>query len=111
MVMKAVLTTAFLAVSLGLAGPQSQPPAGPSDSATQRDHGRSLFSAKCGKCHNQDGLKKLPDGSTLLARLSSRKNPQELLDTRLKSMTAEDRNAVSLYVGDLLNQFRSAEKK
>lgn len=107
--MKLMLTITFAAV-LPLALGQSPSPTVPSDKAAQREHGRAVFSSKCGQCHNQDGMKKLPDGSTLLGRLSLRKDPQAMLGTRLKSMTAEDRSAVSLYVEGLLTQFRSENK-
>jgi|SRR5215467_14502972 len=109
--MKLMLTVTLAAAVFPLTFSQSQSPTAPSESAAQREHGRAVFSTQCGKCHNEDGMKKLPDGSTLLGRLSSRKDPQSLLGTRLKSMTAEDRSAVSLYVEGLLTQFRSTEKK
>ena len=107
--MKLMLTIIFAAV-LSLALGQSRSPTAPSASGAQREHGRAVFLSKCGQCHNEDGMKKLSDGTTLLGRLSSRKDPQALLSTRLKSMTAEDRSAVSLYVEGLLTQFRSQNK-
>lgn len=108
--MKVVCVVAFITLLLPAARLQSQSPP-TSEVAAQREHGRSVFSKQCGKCHNEDGMKKLSDGSTLLGRLSARKDPQALLDTRLKSMSPQDRSAVSLYVSDLLTGFRSIEKK
>ena len=81
------------------------------DGATVREQGRRIFTDHCGKCHDENARKKLSDGSTLLTRLSTSKDPLALLGTRLKSMTADDRSAVLSYVEDLLSQFRSAEKK
>lgn len=107
--MKLMLTITFATV-FTLALGQSPPSTVTSDNAAQREHGRAVFLSKCGQCHNEDGMKKLPDGSTLLGRLSSRKDPQAMLGTRLKSMTSEDRSAVSLYVEALLTQFRSENK-
>lgn len=108
--MKVICVAALITLLLPAACLQSQSPT-TSEVTVQREHGRSVFSKQCGKCHDEDGMKKLSDGSTLLGRLSARKDPQTLLDTRLKSMTAQDRSAVSLYVGDMLTRFRSTEKK
>ena len=107
--MKLMLTITCAAV-LSLALGQSPSPTASSDTAAQREHGRAVFLSKCGQCHNEDGMKKLSDGTTLLGRLSSRKDPQALLGTRLKGMTTEDKSAVSLYVDTLLTKFRSENK-
>ncbi|HEY6250267.1 MAG TPA: hypothetical protein VI685_09915 [Candidatus Angelobacter sp.] len=107
--MKAGLIIAFTAAVLLIARSYSESPVTPDDNAI-REQGRRLFAGKCGTCHDEDGKKKLSDGSTLLTRLSSSKDPQALLGTRLKSMTADDRHAVVFYVEGLLSQFRSANK-
>ena len=108
--MRVVCVAALTILLLPAARLQSQSPASP-QVAVQRELGRTVFAKQCGKCHDEDGMKKLSDGSTLLGRLSARKNPQELLDTRLKTMTAQDRSAVSVYVADLLARFRPPAPK
>jgi mono/diheme cytochrome c family protein len=105
---------ALAAVSLALSfaplssGAQS-PASSPSDAAL-REHGRQVFTDKCGKCHDADATKKLPDGSTLLERLAARKDPQAKLATRLKSMNEQDARGVALYVEELIERFRAAQK-
>src|SRR5215471_7229944 len=107
--MKAVLLVSFSAALLPMAArsPQSPQP----DNAVVHQQGQRLFTAKCGKCHDENARKKLSDGSTLLTRLSARKDWQALLGTRLKSMNADDRQSVTLYVEGLLREFQSSEKK
>lgn len=78
------------------------PPANRSPDQAALARGRELFTAKCGKCHDADGRKRLADGSTLLTRLAASKDRQALLGTRLKSMPPDDRQAVILYVEGLL---------
>src|SRR5262245_21522602 len=58
----------------------------PSNAALQAQ-GRSVFTARCGSCHDANAAKQLPDGTTLLARLAARKDTQAKLATRLKSMS------------------------
>jgi mono/diheme cytochrome c family protein len=81
----------------------------PSDAAL-REQGRQVFTAQCGKCHDADAAKKLPDGSTLLERLAARQDPQAKLATRLKSMSEQDARGVSLYMEELIANFRAAQK-
>jgi len=107
--MKALLIIALTAAAFQVAAQQGQSPA-PANAAP-REHGRQIFTGKCGKCHDENAQKKLSDGSTLLTRLSARKDWQVMLGTRLKSMTPEDRQAVTLYVEGLLSEFQSSGKK
>jgi mono/diheme cytochrome c family protein len=90
----------FQAASGGETKPATQAstnkPAKPSSS----DEGKKIFVARCAKCHDDDMNKKLPDGSTLLARLAASKDPRARLGTRIKD-TAE-RDAVAEYFQQLL---------
>ncbi|HVG90606.1 MAG TPA: hypothetical protein VNB54_03860, partial [Alphaproteobacteria bacterium] len=47
----------------------------PKESSATNDQGKAIFSGRCGKCHDADASKKLPDGTTLLARLVRNKDP------------------------------------
>lgn len=105
--MKTLLILTLAAAFLQASRPPAQSPAGPPDDAALREQGRRVFTSQCGKCHDENGRKKLSDGSTLLERLSASRDSHALLGTRLKKMTAEDSRAVSLYVDGLLSQFRS----
>lgn len=109
--MKPVLTLTIAAALLSAAALQPQSPATPPGNAAVREQGRTIFAAKCGKCHDENARKRLSDGSTLLTRLSARKDWQALLGTRLKSMNPENREAVTLYVDSLLSEFQAVEKK
>lgn len=88
----------------------AQSPASSPNDAALREQGRRVFTDKCGTCHDADAAKKLPDGTTLLERLSARKDPQARLATRLKSMSEQDARGVSLYVQELIERFRAAQK-
>src|SRR5262249_60992368 len=72
--------------------------------------GRSVFTARCGSCHDANAAKQLPDGTTLLARLAARKDPQARLATRLKSMSEQDARGVALYMEELIARFRAEQK-
>jgi len=73
------------------------------------ERGKQVFTSHCGKCHDANAAKVLPDGTTLLARLAANKDPNARLATRLKSMPDQDGRAVVLYVDDLIAQFRAAQ--
>jgi mono/diheme cytochrome c family protein len=106
------LALAAVAIALflvSLSSSAQSPAASPSDTAL-REQGRQVFTEKCGKCHDADAAKKLPDGSTLLERLAARQDPQAKLATRLKSMSDQDARGVALYMEGLLARFRAAQK-
>jgi mono/diheme cytochrome c family protein len=105
----ALMAISFAVLLLPLS-PQAQSPAASPSDAALREQGRQVFTDKCGKCHDADAAKKLPDGSTLLGRLAARQDPQAKLATRLKSMSEQDARGVSLYMEDLIERFRAAEK-
>jgi mono/diheme cytochrome c family protein len=64
--------------------------------------GKSIFVGRCAKCHDDNANKKLPDGTTLLERLSKSKDPEARLGTRLKN--EQERRQVFLYVQSLMAQ-------
>jgi mono/diheme cytochrome c family protein len=69
------------------------------------DPGKAIFAGKCAKCHDADGSKKLPDGTTLLARLAKNKDPETRLATRLKN--DQERRQVFLYLLPMIERERS----
>lgn len=77
--------------------------------AALRDLGKQVFTSQCGKCHDADAAKKLPDGSTLLARLAASKDMKTLLSTRTKKMSVQDAQGVHLYVEDLVAKYRASQ--
>jgi len=70
------------------------------------DQGKAIFSGRCGKCHDADASKKLPDGTTLLARLAKNKDPEMRLATRLKN--EQERHQVFLYLQPMIERERSS---
>jgi len=68
------------------------------------DQGKAIFTGRCGKCHDADASKKLPDGTTLLARLARNKDPETRLATRLKN--EQERHQVFLYLQPLIERER-----
>jgi mono/diheme cytochrome c family protein len=71
------------------------------------DQGKAIFTGRCGKCHDADASKKLPDGTTLLARLAKNKDPEMRLATRLKN--EQERHQVFLYLQPKIERERSSE--
>lgn len=105
------ITVLSVAAILLLAIPQwAQSPSPQPNDATLRELGRQVFVSQCAKCHDADAAKKLPDGTTLLARLAASKDPKARLATRLKSMSEQDGRGVVLYMEDLIARFRAAQK-
>lgn len=81
----------------------------PAAAPASNDQGKAVFSAQCGKCHDVDGSKKLPDGTTLLARLAKNKDPETRLATRLKN--EQERHQVFLYLEPMIERERSSTAK
>lgn len=73
------------------------------------DPGKAIFTARCGTCHDADASKKLPDGTTLLARLAKNKDPEMRLATRLKN--EQERHQVFLYLRPLIERERLSTDK
>lgn len=88
-----------------LAQDQAVPPA--SIEAAGSAPGKAIFVSRCAKCHDDDANKKLPDGTTLLARLSQNKDPEARLATRLKN--PQERHQVMLYMQSLFERQRAAQ--
>lgn len=78
----------------------------PQESPSPNDQGKAIFSGRCGKCHDADASKKLPDGTTLLARLAKNKDPETRLATRLKN--EQERHQVFLYLQPMIERERSS---
>jgi mono/diheme cytochrome c family protein len=90
--------------------PWAQSPSqSPADDAASRDLGKQVFTSQCGKCHDADAAKKLPDGSTLLARLAASQDIKARLATRTKKMSAQEARGVDLYVEDLVARYRASQ--
>jgi mono/diheme cytochrome c family protein len=105
------LAFVFIAIAFLSAIPhRAQTPAPQPADAALREQGKQVFTGRCGKCHDADATKKLPDGTTLLERLAASKDPKALLATRLKSMSEQDGRGVALYMEDLLARVRTAQK-
>jgi mono/diheme cytochrome c family protein len=108
--MKSFCLSCFASLLLLWAGQQQQRSApAPLGDVSLQEQGRKVFVSHCGKCHDEDANKKLPDGTTLISRLAVSKDPKALLATRLKSMSEADRRGVSLYMDGLLARRRSPE--
>jgi len=71
--------------------------------------GKAIFSGRCGKCHDDDASKKLPDGTTLLGRLAKNKDPETRLATRLKN--EQERHQVFLYLQPMIERARLSPEK
>jgi mono/diheme cytochrome c family protein len=100
-----------VAAALLLVIPQwAQSPSPQPNEAALRQQGKQVFVSQCAKCHDADAAKKLPDGSTLVARLAANKDPKARLATRLKNMSEQDSRGVVLYMEDLIARFRTAQK-
>ena len=97
-VMKSILLALLIVVLLpwNVAAVGQNPP----ESPAANDQGKAIFSGRCGKCHDADASKKLPDGTTLLGRLSKAKDPEARLGTRLKN--PDERRQVFLYLKPLI---------
>ena len=79
----------------------------PATALAASDPGKAIFSGRCGKCHDADAGKKLPDGTTLLARLAKNKDPETRLATRLKN--EQERHQVFLYLQPMIERERLSE--
>ncbi len=78
----------------------------PAAASVPNDQGKTVFTSQCGQCHDADGSKKLPDGTTLLARLAKNKDPETRLATRLKN--EQERHQVFLYLQPMIERERSS---
>jgi cytochrome c553 len=76
-------------------------------SSAASDPGKAIFSGRCGKCHDADAGKRLPDGTTLLGRLAKNKDPETRLATRLKN--DQERHQVFLYLQPMIEHERLSE--
>ena len=87
---------------------RAQHPATQSDGDVQAaglTQGKAIFISRCAKCHDDNGNKKLADGTTLLARLAQSRDLEARLGTRLKN--PEERRQVTLYMRSMIDQYAS----
>jgi mono/diheme cytochrome c family protein len=108
-------TKSFAVVSVALlllfALPSRTQSSAPQSADTaQRELGKQAFTSHCGKCHDADAAKKLPDGSTLVARLAANKDPKARLATRTKSLSEQEARGIDVYMEDLIAAFKAAQK-
>jgi len=104
--MKSIIFASMMAALLPWQGVAAQTPTAAS---AANDPGKAIFSERCGKCHDADASKKLPDGTTLLARLAKNKDPETRLATRLKNQ--QERHQVFLYLQPLIERERLSPEK
>jgi mono/diheme cytochrome c family protein len=72
--------------------------------------GKELFLARCARCHNERGDKPLKTGSPLNERRLPTDEIARAVNGRLRDKTEEERRAVTLYIGSLMNSKDSEEK-
>jgi mono/diheme cytochrome c family protein len=104
--MKSIIFVSLMAVFLPWQGMAAQTQA--AASATN-DPGKAIFTSRCAKCHDTDASRKLPDGTTLLARLAKNKDPETRLATRLKN--EQERRQVFLYLQPMIERERLSLEK
>ena len=102
--MKSIIFVSMIAALLPWQGVNGQTQAA---AAATNDQGKAIFSGRCGKCHDADASKKLPDGTTLLGRLAKNKDPETRLSSRLKN--EQERHQVFLYLQPMIERERSTE--
>jgi mono/diheme cytochrome c family protein len=105
-VVKSIIVAGMIAAIFPWQGATAQNQAATSVTNNQ---GQAIFSGRCGKCHDADASKKLPDGTTLLGRLAKNKDPEMRLATRLKD--EQERHQVFLYLQPMIERERSTVKK
>lgn len=110
MKMRALTILAIAAIWLLAASSGAQSPAPPSVVAARRELGKQAFTSHCGKCHDADAAKKLPDGSTLIARLAVNKDFKARLATRTKKLSEQEARGIDLYMEGLIAAFKAAQK-
>jgi mono/diheme cytochrome c family protein len=93
-----IVSALFLVATADDAQPP-KPQAPPAEEmARLRAIGRDLFVARCGRCHDADGSKPLPQGPPLNQRKVSADRLTRMLNSRLKDVTDEQRRAVKLHI-------------
>src|SRR5260370_19280520 len=68
------------------------------DTTDLYEQGRTAFRNRCGKCHDEDAAKKLPDGTILVQRLAGDQDPEARACTTLTKMEETDRPTVCAYL-------------
>jgi mono/diheme cytochrome c family protein len=70
------------------------------------ERGRQLFVARCSHCHGEKGEEPVDDGPSLQKRALGDKRLTEVVESRLKGATAEEKLAVKLYLSSLMRPAR-----
>lgn len=102
--MKPIIFASMIAVLLPW---QTVAQQGKTAAAVTNEPGKAIFTSRCATCHDANASKKLPDGTTLLARLAKNKDPETRLATRLKN--EQERHQVFLYLQPMIERERLAE--
>ncbi|PYY03990.1 MAG: hypothetical protein DMG64_05890 [Acidobacteria bacterium] len=75
--------------------------------AARGERGKEIFvSHGCARCHDEDGNKKLTDGTTLIQRLSKSTDPEARLQTRLQDR--QERHAVMMHLQETIKRLQSS---
>ncbi len=93
--MKHVVKFGLVVALLAVPAARAQKPA-------SSEEGKTIFVSRCAKCHDADANRKLPDGTTLLQRLSNSQDRRAALATRLKNQ--QERDSVLLYLQPLIDR-------
>jgi mono/diheme cytochrome c family protein len=101
--------TLFFTILLAIMGDVIIATAAPTTNTARLQRGKILFESKCATCHNNDGLKPLHDGSTLMSRLAKNAALAQGLGGRGKDLNATDREALVNYIGELVNRSQKLE--
>jgi mono/diheme cytochrome c family protein len=70
------------------------------------ERGKQLFVARCSGCHGEKGEEPVDDGPSLQARTLGDKRLTEVVESRLKGATPEEKLAVKRYLSSLMRPAR-----
>ena len=70
------------------------------------ERGKQLFVARCSGCHGEQGEEPVDQGPSLRARTLGDKRLTEVVESRLKGGTPEEKLAVKLYLSSLVRPGR-----
>lgn len=94
---------------VGLLSPRASANPPPAPPAAERpkppeplERGKQLFVARCSGCHGEKGEDPIDDGPSLQARTLGDKRLTEVVESRLKGGTPEEKLAVKLYLSSLM---------
>ncbi len=82
--------------------PAAAQPVSNQDRARLLAAGKEIFSARCAKCHNENGDKPLSSGPPLNERALSTHVIARAVKGRLRDKTEDERRAVTLYISSFM---------